>query len=396
MTFEQDPRPPGERPPEGRAPGDGPPALRPEYEPPAEPPSEPPSAPPDPPPPTDRSPGGQARDERPLWQRRSDPPPAGSPPAAPADAPSGARSETWSWSSEEAAAAASPRTEADGREPPRRPRRRLERSRDHRVISGVSGGIAEYLGISVALARIGVVILAIVTAGLAAIGYLVAWAVMPEEPAVARDGDEEEEHGGPGLPLGLILGVLLIAVGVIWLLNTQDMINLDYDIDWIAVAAGALIAIGVLLLVTAGRVRGGLLTTVGVVLALVRAVLVSTNITFDSGFGERVERPRTAADLEGRYEHAFGSMVLDFRELQLPPGTTRVRASASFGSLEVQLPPGVGVRVEASTSFGSVEALGTEVDGFGDRVIRTQGYDQAERRLELEVSSTFGSVEVRQ
>lgn len=56
----------------------------------------------------------------------------------------------------------------------------LRRSRSQRMLSGVSGGIGEYLNIDTTLVRLGWVGLTFITGGAAIIGYVVAWIVMPE------------------------------------------------------------------------------------------------------------------------------------------------------------------------------------------------------------------------
>lgn len=61
----------------------------------------------------------------------------------------------------------------------------LRRSRDQRMLSGVSGGIAEYLNIDVTLVRLGIVGLTLLTGGTALIGYVIAWIVMPESDGKA-------------------------------------------------------------------------------------------------------------------------------------------------------------------------------------------------------------------
>ncbi|MFC0628866.1 PspC domain-containing protein [Kribbella deserti] len=62
----------------------------------------------------------------------------------------------------------------------------LRRSRSQRMLSGVSGGIGEYLNVDATLVRLGWVVLTFITGGAAILGYVVAWVVMPEagnEPA---------------------------------------------------------------------------------------------------------------------------------------------------------------------------------------------------------------------
>ncbi len=62
-----------------------------------------------------------------------------------------------------------------------RPGKRLTRSRDDQMIAGVCGGIARYVGMDPTLVRVLAVIAAIFAFPGALIGYLVAWAIMPQE-----------------------------------------------------------------------------------------------------------------------------------------------------------------------------------------------------------------------
>ncbi len=61
--------------------------------------------------------------------------------------------------------------------------RRLYRSRTDTVIGGVASGLAAYLNADPALIRIAWAILVVVTGGVALLVYIVAWIVVPEEPA---------------------------------------------------------------------------------------------------------------------------------------------------------------------------------------------------------------------
>ena len=58
--------------------------------------------------------------------------------------------------------------------------RRLVRRRDDRMVSGVCSGVADYLGVDPTLVRLGMVVAAIVSFGMAAIAYVAAWILMPE------------------------------------------------------------------------------------------------------------------------------------------------------------------------------------------------------------------------
>ena len=57
----------------------------------------------------------------------------------------------------------------------------LRRSRRHRMIAGVCGGLAEWLGWDVTLVRVGYVLVSVVSAAFpGTIVYLILWLVVPE------------------------------------------------------------------------------------------------------------------------------------------------------------------------------------------------------------------------
>lgn len=57
-------------------------------------------------------------------------------------------------------------------------RRRLTRSRDDRVVAGVCGGLAEYLGIDVTIVRV-LFLASMLLPGPQILLYLAAWIIMP-------------------------------------------------------------------------------------------------------------------------------------------------------------------------------------------------------------------------
>ncbi len=61
-------------------------------------------------------------------------------------------------------------------------RKRLVRPRHDRKIAGVCAGFAEYFDIDVSLVRVVWIVAAFLPPGIALIGYVIAWVVMPEEP----------------------------------------------------------------------------------------------------------------------------------------------------------------------------------------------------------------------
>lgn len=73
-------------------------------------------------------------------------------------------------------------------------KKKLMRSRDHKVISGVMGGLAEYLSTDPALLRI-VIVLFVLATGVfpGIIAYIVAAFVIPETPTVTHSVPVEDD-----------------------------------------------------------------------------------------------------------------------------------------------------------------------------------------------------------
>ena len=71
--------------------------------------------------------------------------------------------------------------------------RLLRRSTDDKVLGGVCGGIARYLGVDAVLIRLLAVVLAIVGGGAGLIAYLIAWIVIPKDRPVASPAGQSTE-----------------------------------------------------------------------------------------------------------------------------------------------------------------------------------------------------------
>jgi phage shock protein C len=134
--------------------------------------------------------------------------------------------------------------------PPAREEPRLTRSRDDRVIAGVCGGLARYLGIEPVLVRIAALLL-IFAGGVGIVLYIIGWIAMPEErlvvdgvPVVDDELDEDELERRRG---AAILGILFVVVGIFFLLD-----EFWPDVSWQYVWPVALIAVG-LAIVLRGR-----------------------------------------------------------------------------------------------------------------------------------------------
>jgi phage shock protein C len=68
--------------------------------------------------------------------------------------------------------------------------KRLYRSRSDRMIGGVCGGLATYLGVDASLVRV-LAVLSLLLPGPQIIAYLLAWIIVPEEPASGQTSGTE-------------------------------------------------------------------------------------------------------------------------------------------------------------------------------------------------------------
>ena len=211
----------------------------------------------------------------------------------------------------------------------------------------------------------------------------------PTGPAPTGPAGQRDRHGPATATV--LLGALLVLVGIGWLLDAAGV-----EVPWRAVLPAALIAVGLACVAGAFRGRQHALMVVGVALMVVLSVAVAADWDLDvplaGGVGDRTEQPTTPADLT-TYELGVGDLLLDLRQLQVPPGTTAVEARVGVGELVVELPDGVSVEVVASSGLGEVQVLGQQEGGFGSRIdaVSEAGGD---RRLQLDARVGLGQVRV--
>ena len=153
--------------------------------------------------------------------------------------------------------------------------RRLERSTTNRVISGVCGGLADYLAVDATLVRVFFVIATVLTAFLFILVYLVLLILMPlpgQRPPIddiwpsASTGGPVDPAATPGAdpaaaaPRGVspqdaerrrnVFGYLLVALGLIFLLGNLGAFRF---VQWQFIWPLVLVALGVLLIVQRTR-----------------------------------------------------------------------------------------------------------------------------------------------
>jgi phage shock protein PspC (stress-responsive transcriptional regulator) len=93
---------------------------------------------------------------------------------------------------------------------------RLYRSRDRKVIAGVSAGLGDYFALDPVWFRLGFVVLAL-GGGSGILIYLLMWLIVPYRPI-----DDDSVSAAPAAPVSgtVVIGLVLMFVGTIALVNT--------------------------------------------------------------------------------------------------------------------------------------------------------------------------------
>ena len=293
-------------------------------------------------------------------------------------------------------------------EPPPAPPRRLTRPRDDRMIGGVAAGLGRHLGLDPALVRIGFVLLALFGGSGIAL-YAILWLIVPAEDGPAPLGPEGSTgrkvllvvliviavaslpFAGPGFLFAgpALLGfVVLGAIAVlIWRAVGGEGNPSLTRAAWLVLAVAGALALGLaagvaaafgagtamaIVVVVAGvaLVVGGFLggarwlVVPALVMAIPVAVVTAADIDLTGGVGERDYRPSSVADLDTSYRLGVGSLRLDLRDAQLPPGRTDLKVHVGVGEAVLTVPPDVCVQLDAHVGAGQVVEFGVPNDGI--------------------------------
>ena len=247
--------------------------------------------------------------------------------------------------------------------------KRLERSRDSRVIAGVSGGLGRYFDIAPVVFRLGFVVLTLL-GGSGVLVYIAAVLVMPqegEETSLAEDIlRKRRDHPARLVALGLI------AVAVVSLLARAG--------TWpTAGTAWFLVLVAGLVLLWTSR-RRGIVVAIAAILALAAAVAVAAvvaafawfNVSLRDGVGNHRYAPTNVASVSKGYELGIGKLQLDLTKL--PNGTpANVSASVGIGDLRIVIPRDVPATISTRVKAGDLDVLGHHDDGTNVKAVIGSG-----------------------
>jgi len=186
-------------------------------------------------------------------------------------------------------------------------------------------------------------------------------------------------------------GVLAILLGAVAL----AFVAVFDDPPWDLYAAGAVMATGVVLVLSAPFGGSPALVIPAFLVAAVVGLFALGPVPLRGGVGDRDHRPATLESLRDEYRLAAGEMRIDLTEVPFPIGTTRTRVQLGMGEAVVTVPADVDVRVDGSAVAGEVVTFGRSTGGVDvDTIEDGAGAAAAGRRLELDVHVGFGQIRV--
>ena len=184
------------------------------------------------------------------------------------------------------------------------------------------------------------------------------------------------------------LGLVLAGLGVIWLLEVSDTVDLDTGV-WVGIV---LVGIGIGVIASPSGGARVLLIVLGLFVALIGGALAATDVEFSGGVGDRTESPTSVDELDDPYELGIGRLELDLTELDLDEDTT-VRAQIGIGQLVVTVPAARPVSVDAEIGAGDVDVQGEHDDGWNADV-QTEADRGVGPELHLELEGGMGGIRV--
>jgi phage shock protein PspC (stress-responsive transcriptional regulator) len=294
--------------------------------------------------------------------------------------------------------------------PPAGPRRFL-RSRDDRVVGGVSGGLGRYFDVDPVFFRVGFVALAFL-GGIGVFLYLAAVLFVPTEDP---DGGEPPPRSRgvtiAGAALLVVLGIALLAdasvgdltfsplgflvlvgAAIWWLVRGRPRAGegrarwaltrialalvilvasaaLFVGAAWTAglgggVAAAVLvIAVGALLVLAAFRRGARWLIVPALAIATGVGVVAAADVDLNGGYGDRVYVPRTAAEVRPAYELGVGHLEVDLRGVDFPSGERRLELDLGVGEAVLVVPPDLCVVGDVEVGAGYLRMLQWDTGG---------------------------------
>jgi phage shock protein PspC (stress-responsive transcriptional regulator) len=244
---------------------------------------------------------------------------------------------------------------------PETPPTRLRRSREHRLVAGVAGGIAERFDVNENLVRAIFMALAFLW-GLGVAIYLVLWVVLSSAPA---DDSAPRREATPRstshrLSIAILAALVVLAILAISLAHPLRLLAPGMALAWIIF----LVVLAIIALKTRARrltlrrfFAVAFLAGVSVIIVLVGAALgflESTGVPLAGGNGDHLWQPTSLNQVTHDYRAEFGVGTLDLSAVSFPAAGYQLSVSVAAGALRIVVPTNTVVDLTTNVGAGTV------------------------------------------
>jgi predicted membrane protein len=193
-------------------------------------------------------------------------------------------------------------------------------------------------------------------------------------------------------------GITLIALGVLFLLDNMDIVDVGYLLHTFWPLIFIIWGAGILLRKDTPKPDSGTTEEGGS-----RKVVGDTDeetrtheIDYSTVFGDCTVRISSEAFRGGSVSTVFGDTEIDCSRATVNSGEQRLSVKGVFGDAELWLSRDTAFRLTSSTVFGTIRCNDQKQEGFSPSLqYESPGYGAAERRLRIDISQVFGDVTVR-
>lgn len=187
-------------------------------------------------------------------------------------------------------------------------------------------------------------------------------------------------------PRGLLFGIILIAFGVLLLLDNLDIPGFEDVVHtyWPVL----IIIVGLSLLVRRSSPHSG----AGASSAM---PFGASRLSSSTVFGDYSRAVQSEAFTGGTISVTFGDIDLDLLNARLADGEQSLKLDGVFGDTVLRLPEDMPFAVHAGTTFGDVRVNEQLSEGISPSInYESPGFGPATKRLRIIVARVFGDVTV--
>lgn len=189
---------------------------------------------------------------------------------------------------------------------------------------------------------------------------------------------------------GLFVGGLLIALGVVFLLDQLGIMDVGelFSTFWPLI----LIAIGLKMILDRERSQPKTKSETGAPNVQSEALMQHNKV-----FGD-IRTKVTSKDFTGGHvSTVFGDLHLDLTEAGIETGEQVLTLNGVFGDIHVTLPANLKVQVKANIVIGDINIIDEKADGFFvNRTYESEGYANAKKKLYVAASQVIGDIRISQ